>query len=65
MAKQELISIPDYELVGRPVTWGLAVGEAKGGRSVLEILHAELDIALAGAPKAVELDQSFLTPAPR
>jgi isopentenyl diphosphate isomerase/L-lactate dehydrogenase-like FMN-dependent dehydrogenase len=52
-------------MVGRPVMWGLAVGGADGARKVLEILLAELDIALAlaGAPKAAELDDSFLAPA--
>jgi 4-hydroxymandelate oxidase len=52
-------------LVGRPVAWGLVVGGAEGARSVLELLLAELDIALAlaGAPCAAELDQSFVQPA--
>ena len=54
-------------MVGRPVVWGLAVGGADGARRVLEILLSELDIALAlaGAPNAAELDESFLAPAPR
>jgi 4-hydroxymandelate oxidase len=54
-------------MVGRPVAWGLAVDGANGARRVLEILLAELDIALAlaGAPRVAELDRSFLAPAPR
>jgi 4-hydroxymandelate oxidase len=53
-------------LVGRPVAWGLAVDGAEGARRVLELLLAELDIALAlaGAPRAAELDQTFVGPAP-
>jgi len=52
-------------LVGRPVLWGLAVGGAAGAQHVLEILLGELDVALAlaGAPRAAELDRSFLTAA--
>jgi 4-hydroxymandelate oxidase len=45
-------------MVGRPVIWGLAVAGADGVRRVLEILLAELDIALAlaGTPAASALD---------
>jgi 4-hydroxymandelate oxidase len=52
-------------MVGRPLVWGLAVDGAEGARSVLEILLAELDgaLALTGAPRAAELDRSFVTPA--
>jgi 4-hydroxymandelate oxidase len=54
-------------MVGRPVLWGLAVQGGAGARRVLEILLSELDVALAlaGAPKAAELDASFLVRAPR
>jgi 4-hydroxymandelate oxidase len=47
-------------MVGRPVIWGLAVAGADGVRRVLEVLLAELDIALAlaGTPMAAELDAS-------
>jgi isopentenyl diphosphate isomerase/L-lactate dehydrogenase-like FMN-dependent dehydrogenase len=47
-------------MVGRPVIWGLAVGGADGVRRVLEVLLAELDVALAlaGTPVAAELDAS-------
>jgi 4-hydroxymandelate oxidase len=34
-------------LVGRPVLWGLAVAGEAGAREVLELLRAEVDIALA------------------
>jgi 4-hydroxymandelate oxidase len=54
-------------MVGRPVLWGLAVQGAEGARRVLEILLAELDVALAlaGAPRAAALDRAFVAPAPR
>jgi isopentenyl diphosphate isomerase/L-lactate dehydrogenase-like FMN-dependent dehydrogenase len=53
-------------LIGRPLLWGLAVDGAEGAQRVIEILLAELDIALAlaGAPRTAELDGSFLAPAP-
>ena len=53
-------------LVGRPVLWGLAVGGEAGVRRVLELLLAELDtaLALAGAPRAAELDRSWIQRAP-
>jgi 4-hydroxymandelate oxidase len=53
-------------MVGRPVLWGLAVGGADGARGVLDILLAELDVALAlaGARHAEDLDRSFLAQAP-
>jgi 4-hydroxymandelate oxidase len=53
-------------MIGRPVLWGLALQGADGARRVLEILLEELDLALAlaGAPNAIELDRSFVTPAP-
>ena len=46
-------------LVGRPVLWGLAVGGEEGVRRVLELLLAELDIALAlaGAPRGAARSQ--------
>lgn len=34
-------------LVGRPVVWGLAAGGEAGARRVLELLHAEVDLAMA------------------
>jgi isopentenyl diphosphate isomerase/L-lactate dehydrogenase-like FMN-dependent dehydrogenase len=49
-------------LVGRPVLWGLAVAGEAGARQVLELLLAELDnaLALAGAPRASQLDRAWL-----
>jgi isopentenyl diphosphate isomerase/L-lactate dehydrogenase-like FMN-dependent dehydrogenase len=47
-------------LVGRPVLWGLAVGGEAGARHVLELLRAELELALAlcgcASPAAVTLN---------
>ncbi len=53
-------------MVGRPVLWGLAVDGASGVARVLQILLDEFDnaLALAGAPRATDLDPSFVTPAP-
>jgi 4-hydroxymandelate oxidase len=53
-------------MVGRPVLWGLAVGGEEGVRRVLELLLAEIDtaLALAGAPRAAELDRSWVQRAP-
>ena len=53
-------------LVGRPVVWGLAVGGADGVRAVLELLRDELDVALAlaGVPRAAEVDATSIAPAP-
>jgi 4-hydroxymandelate oxidase len=49
-------------LVGRPVLWGLAVAGAEGVRNVLELLHAELILAmqLAGRPTLASLDRSLV-----
>ncbi len=56
----------DAVMVGRPLTWGLVLGGADGARHVLETLVAELvnALALAGCPRAADLDRSFVTPAP-
>ncbi len=53
-------------MVGRPVVWGLAVGGADGVRAVLELLRDELDVALAlaGVPRAAEVDGTSIAPAP-
>ena len=53
-------------LIGRPVLWGLAVAGEAGVRRVLKLLLAELDtaLALAGAPRAADLDRSWVQPAP-
>jgi isopentenyl diphosphate isomerase/L-lactate dehydrogenase-like FMN-dependent dehydrogenase len=53
-------------MIGRPVLWGLTVGGEKGVRRVLELLLADIDtaLALAGAPRAAELDRSWVQRAP-
>jgi 4-hydroxymandelate oxidase len=53
-------------MLGRPALWGLAVSGAEGAQRVIEILLAELDLALAlaGAPQAAALDRGFVCPAP-
>jgi 4-hydroxymandelate oxidase len=53
-------------MLGRPVLSGLSVDGAEGARRVLELLLAEFDsaIALAGAPRAEQLDRSFVSAAP-
>jgi isopentenyl diphosphate isomerase/L-lactate dehydrogenase-like FMN-dependent dehydrogenase len=53
-------------MVGRPVLCGLAVAGREGAQRVLDILRSEFDVALAlaGAPRAAELDRSFVGPAP-
>lgn len=52
----------DAVLIGRPYTWGLAVGGAKGVRHVLQNLIAELDLTLglSGYCTFQDLDQSAL-----
>ncbi|MEO9029906.1 MAG: alpha-hydroxy acid oxidase [Ktedonobacteraceae bacterium] len=49
-------------LVGRPILWGLAVEGRSGARQVLEILRAELDLAmaLAGRPTLASIDRSLV-----
>lgn len=53
-------------LIGRPVTWGLAVAGADGARHVLETLLSEFAnaLALVGCPRASELAAGYVTPAP-
>jgi 4-hydroxymandelate oxidase len=53
-------------MIGRPVVCGLALDGAPGAQRVIEILLAELDnaLALAGSPRASDLDRTFVTPAP-
>ena len=53
-------------LIGRPVTWGLAVAGADGAQHVLETLLGEFvnALALVGCPRAADLDASFVTAAP-
>jgi len=49
-------------LVGRPVIWGLAVGGTDGVISILEMLGAELEqaMALAGRPTLNDIDHTLL-----
>jgi isopentenyl diphosphate isomerase/L-lactate dehydrogenase-like FMN-dependent dehydrogenase len=53
-------------LIGRPVTWGLAVAGAAGAQHVLETLLGELAnaLTLVGCPRAADLDPHFVTAAP-
>ena len=53
-------------LIGRPLTYGLAVDGAAGAERVLQILLAEVEnaLALVGCPRASDLNRSFVTPAP-
>jgi 4-hydroxymandelate oxidase len=52
----------DAVLLGRPVIWGLATYGAAGVQHVLEILRAELEMAMAllGAPHIADLDRDLL-----
>jgi 4-hydroxymandelate oxidase len=52
-------------LVGRPVLWGLAVAGENGVRDVLELLRAELALALAlaGRPTLASIDRSVVSEA--
>lgn len=48
-------------LIGRPVLWGLAVAGEEGVRSVLEMLRAELDLAMAlcGCPTLADVTRDL------
>jgi isopentenyl diphosphate isomerase/L-lactate dehydrogenase-like FMN-dependent dehydrogenase len=52
----------DAVLVGRPALWGLAAGGAEGARRVLELLRAELELALVlcGCSSPAELGRSHV-----
>lgn len=52
--------------IGRPVLWGLAVNGEAGVGHVLDLLIAELELAmaLAGAARVAELAADLLVPAP-
>ncbi len=56
----------DAVLVGRPALWGLAVGGEEGARRVLELLRAELELALAlcGCASPAELGPGHVRRAP-
>jgi 4-hydroxymandelate oxidase len=49
-------------LLGRPILWGLAVGGEEGVSHVLEILHDEIDVAMAlsGCAKLQDIDTTLL-----
>jgi 4-hydroxymandelate oxidase len=49
-------------LLGRPILWGLAVDGQEGARRVLELLHAELALAMAlsGRPTLASIDRSLV-----
>lgn len=49
-------------LIGRPILWGLAVQGKEGAQHVLEILRAELELAmaLAGRPAITSIDRSLI-----
>ena len=51
-------------LIGRPYLWGLAVGGADGVRQVVEMLHTELEAAMAlcGTTSLKQIDPSVLWP---
>lgn len=56
----------DAALVGRPALWGLAAGGEAGARRVLELLRAELELALAlcGCASPAELTRAHVQRAP-
>ena len=49
-------------LIGLPILWGLAVEEKTGVKHVLEILHDELDVAMAlsGCARLQDVDPSLI-----
>ena len=49
-------------LIGRPILWGLAANGAAGARHVLELLRAELELAmvLSGRPTIASIDRSLV-----
>ena len=49
-------------LLGRPVVWGLAVGGEGGARRVLELLRAEVDLAMAlcGCPSVDDISADLV-----
>lgn len=56
----------DAVLVGRPALWGLAAGGETGVRQVLELLRAELELALAlcGCASPAQLTRAHVQRAP-
>ena len=62
-----LITAPGAVCVGRPVVWGLTAKGEDGVRHVLELLRAELGLALAlmGCASPEELGRSHVARAER
>ena len=52
--------------IGRPYLWGLATGGESGVKAVLDLLRAELELAmaLAGKPNIASIDRSLVSEAP-
>jgi 4-hydroxymandelate oxidase len=50
-------------LIGRPIVWGLVANGSEGARHVLELLRAELDLAMAlsGCPSLVDITRDLVT----
>jgi len=53
-------------LIGRPYLWGLAAAGQEGVRDVVDMLRAELSLAmaLAGRQRIADVDRSLVAPAP-
>ena len=51
-------------MIGRPILWGLAVGGEAGVKSVLEMLRAEFDLAMAlsGCPSLAAITRDLVRP---
>ena len=51
-------------LVGRPVVWGLAAAGEAGARRVLDLLKAEVDLAMAlcGCPDVASITRDLVQP---
>ncbi len=47
-------------LIGRPILWGLAVNGAEGVTHVLQLLHDELERAMAGRSALADIDRSLV-----
>ena len=51
-------------LLGRPILWGLGVDGENGVKAVLQLLHAEIDAAMAlcGCPTIAAIDRTLVEP---
>jgi len=56
------ILVKAHDLVGRPVVWGLAADGEQGARRVLELLRAEIDLAMAlcGCPTVSDITRDLV-----